>query len=54
MDLRETWIEVAKCLGQRLIRTVMDIDQAKVIILPIRGRTPSKGMVVVLEPVEPD
>ena len=36
MDLRQTWIKMAKCLGQRLIRTVMDIDQAKVIIFAIR------------------
>src|SRR5215510_13719140 len=51
MQTRQTWINPSKGFGQFLVWTVIQVHQAKVVILMII-RTASQGMVVILEPVQ--
>src|SRR5262245_35943959 len=52
MDGGETGIDTTERCDEVLIRTIIDVYQTEVIILPIQA--PSPRMIVVLEPVAPD
>src|SRR6266852_1208047 len=52
MDCREPGIDPTERCDEFFIRTIIDVHQTEVIILPIQASSPR--VVVVLEPVAPD
>src|SRR5262245_32619981 len=52
MPVGQTAIEATECLEERFIGTVVDIDEAEVIVLAVVASAP--GMVMILKPVHPD